>query len=357
MMRTCIAGLALAGVSGWAAAQSSVTLYGIVDTGFSHGSGSLSHRNRLSSGGNATSRIGFRGVEDLGGGLAAAFALDAAFTSDDGQGQASSSNNQANGSAGAGGLTFNRRSTLSLLGSWGELRLGRDLAAHYLNKLEVDPFHNIGVGAAQPLAGSIAGPTGVRVSNMVAYSFPHAKAGPYGTVQYFMGENASTEGLAAHAGTGAGARIGYAAGPVDLALGYGRTAFARSATTGDIRTWNAAATYAAAAGVELGAGYYVDRVGADTPVTARGWILSATVTRGSDEFKAAASRYGTDAGAHPSTTKFALGQVHWLSKRTALYATYARVHNQGGAKAALNQSTTAANQASSGFDVGVRHAF
>ena len=58
-----------------------------------------------------------------------------------------------------------------------------------------------------------------------------------------------------------------------------------------------------------------------------------------------------------ASDKFAIGYVHNLSKRTALYGTYARVSNSGGAAQALNGATTAANGSSNGFDLGVRHAF
>ncbi|WP_260602477.1 hypothetical protein [Variovorax sp. MHTC-1] len=57
------------------------------------------------------------------------------------------------------------------------------------------------------------------------------------------------------------------------------------------------------------------------------------------------------------TKKVSLGHVHNMSKRTALYATSARVRNSGGAMAALNGAITGAYRSSSGFDLGVRHAF
>jgi predicted porin len=355
-MRKIVVALAVAGGSGWVAAQSSVTMYGILDTGITHGSGSVADRTSLSSGNNAGGRLGVRGVEDLGGGLSASFVLEAGVTTDDGAGVATNPNNQASAAAGTPALQFTRRSTLSLQGRWGELRAGRDLAAHYLNKLVVDPFSNIGVGAAQPLAGSKAGPTGVRVSNMIGY-YLASKQGFYGSAQYFMGENLRDGRATAHAGTGAGARLGYLTGRRDAAIGYGKTEFARTATAGDVRTYNVALRYEAAPGIELGAGYYVDRVDASTPVKARGYIAGVRVMQGSHEFKAALSRFGSDAGTQPTTTKLALGYVHWLSKRTGLYGTYARLRNTGGATAALNQSVTGPDRSSSGFDLGVRHSF
>jgi predicted porin len=49
--------------------------------------------------------------------------------------------------------------------------------------------------------------------------------------------------------------------------------------------------------------------------------------------------------------------VHNLSKRTALYATYARVSNSGGAASALNGAVTGVNSSSTGYDFGIRHSF
>lgn len=106
-----------------AQAQSSVTLFGVIDTGYTHLSSSGSGSNNLVAvDGNTSSRIGFRGSEDLGGGLKASFWLEAAYESDTGAGGSTSTDNVKNVS---GGLTFGRRSTVSLSGNWGELRLAR----------------------------------------------------------------------------------------------------------------------------------------------------------------------------------------------------------------------------------------
>ncbi|HZV66247.1 MAG TPA: porin, partial [Telluria sp.] len=60
-----------------AAAQSNVTIYGIVDAGFVHESGGAAGSvNKITSGIGSTSRLGFRGNEDLGGGLSALFQLE-----------------------------------------------------------------------------------------------------------------------------------------------------------------------------------------------------------------------------------------------------------------------------------------
>lgn len=78
---------------------------------------------------------------------------------------------------------------------------------------------------------------------------------------------------------------------------------------------------------------------------------------GVGQILASYSRYETTAPGNPESKKLALGYVHHLSKRTALYTTWARVKNSGGAAVALNGSVTGANQSSSGLDIGVRHSF
>ena len=82
--------------------------------------------------------------------MSASFWLEAGLDNDDGHGAATNSNNQPSG-AGAGvdgrqGLTFNRRSTVSLAGGWGELRLGRDYTPQFWNLTVFDPFGTNGVG-------------------------------------------------------------------------------------------------------------------------------------------------------------------------------------------------------------------
>ena len=114
--KTLIAAAVTTLAAGGALAQSSLTLFGVMDAGVSHYRTTSSSYNPLrpaelrqsqtvlSPSGNASSRIGFRGTEDLGGGLAASFWLEAPLSND----------------TGSGITNFGRRSTLSLSGE--ELR-------------------------------------------------------------------------------------------------------------------------------------------------------------------------------------------------------------------------------------------
>jgi predicted porin len=100
--------------------------------------------------------------------------------------------------------------------------------------------------------------------------------------------------------------------------------------------------------------YEWDRNGA---LSGRGWLAGALVPVGVGVFRVAYSRYGTDAAGSPTASKWAVGYVHPLSKRTALYAAVARVSNEGPSAQALNGAVTAGGKSSNGYDLGVRHSF
>ncbi|NKE67593.1 porin [Ramlibacter sp. RBP-2] len=334
-------------------AQPSITLFGVVDARVAIGRGSLADAVQLTSAGLNTSRLGFRGSEDLGGGLAASFWLEAALSNDSGAGGPTNTNNQASGagtgSSGSQGLTFARRSTVSLTGrNWGELRLGREYVPQYLNLL-FDPFGNVGVGVPLTLSSIITGVTSTRASNGVAYFLPAGLGGFYGTARYYLGENSRDGAATEDDGNGGGVRIGYASGPLDMAVATGRTEYA----SGDTRQTNIGGSWNfKVAKVFLVIGR--DRRGA---LRGRSWEVAGVVPLGRGEFKLALSDYSTDAAGNPESKKVALGYVQHLSKRTALYTTWARVENSGGAAASLNGSSTAANASSSGLDLGIRHSF
>lgn len=334
--------------------SSGVTLFGVVDVALSWGKGSVSDLFQVTSGANTSSRLGFRVFEDLGGGLAAGAWLEAGVNVDNGSGSATSTNNQTNG-AGAGGLTFNRRSTVSLIhADFGELRLGRDFVATFRNRDQLDPFGTNGAGANQANAGSIVGVTSTRASNMIGYFLPAARLGGFfGEAQYYQGETAPP--LQAD-GDGWQARFGWANKVWGVAGAIGTTRYSQTATTGDIKVWNIGGHYRFRYGL-LTAGYYEDKLDALPTIKATGFLLGGTFPFGITDFKVSYSSYDTNALGDPRTNKIALGLVHNLSKRTAAYATYAHVDNRGSATTGLNGAVTAPGSNSDGFDIGLKHSF
>lgn len=358
MKKSLIALTALAG-AGMASAQSSLTFYGAVDTSLQHVSNSGgANGTAVSSSGYNGSRFGLRGTEDLGGGLSASFWMEAALLSDNGTGQATNTNNQASGTAtaaaGTQGITFNRRSFVGLAGGWGEIRLGRDYTPQAMNLLLFDPFGAVGLGGTQMFYGELKlanSQTGLRASNTVGYLLP-GKTGFYGQAQYYLGENASNAANSKD-GRGGGVRIGWAGGPIDVAAGYGKTTY----VAGDFKLSNLGASY------DFGSAKLMLMLSRDEsgPVAAKGWQLGATARAGaSGHLRLAYARYKTNATAqNPTSSKLSVGYVHNLSKRTALYTTYARVNNSGGASSTAGGTfgSPAANRASTGYDVGIRHNF
>lgn len=353
-MKKILIGLASIAVCGSALAQSSVTLFGLVDTKVGYGKGSLGSRTTLGSSGTGANRLGFRGVEDLGGGMSASFWLEAGVATDSGEGSPTDSANQVTGTgpavAGRQGLTFNRRSTVSLAGSFGEVRLGRDITPILWSQSIFDPFAYLGVGGIVHIVANLSGPIGVRASNSVSYFLPGNLGGFYGQFMHHLGENLSGTATSRD-GNGSGLRAGYAAGPVDVAFAIERSTYA----SGNINSANLAGSYDFGV-AKMNALYQRDEVVGR--VTGKGWLIGARAPVGVGELKAALSSYkGSLASADAQTDKLALGYVHNLSKRTAVYGTIARVHNKGGAAVALNSSATSPNGSSSGFDLGVRHSF
>lgn len=122
--------IALAGLAAAGAAQAqSVTIYGMVDAGVESVSNVATAGGRLnrmpSNTGILPSRLGFRGKEDLGGGLNAQFTLEMGFAPD-------------TGASGQGGRLFGRQSTIGLGGDWGTVTLGRQWTMLFNSLLDAD---------------------------------------------------------------------------------------------------------------------------------------------------------------------------------------------------------------------------
>jgi len=392
-MKKSLIALAVMAAAGAASAQSSVTLFGIVDAtlAWGHGSGT-GHANKfqVTNSGYNSSRLGFRGTEDLGGGLSASFWLEAGMNNDDGTGAATNVNNQAGGAptsaagnpfgsgavpAGSQGLMFNRRSTVSLAGNWGELRLGRDYTPQFWNRTIFDPFGTNGVGTSLTQSlGGVTGQANTRASNSVGYFLPARLGGAYGQVMYYAGENASNTGVGHRNGTGYGIRLGWASGPFNVAAATSYTRYNNGGTAAQGPGTSAAfpGTAGLYGGVhqsniggqwDFGVAKLMGQYERDTIANAdaRGWLIGGLVPVGPGEIRVAYSRFDVDfntAGVPtPRSSKWALGYVHNLSKRTAVYTSYAHVSNSSGAANALNGATTAVNDSSSGLDIGLRHSF
>lgn len=346
-MRNNILMLPLLGLATVSYAQSGITVQGTVDIGLSRVIGSETSRTGLISGGNSTSKLIFRGREDLGGGLYAMFWMEAGFNANDGTFHATNTNNQPSGAVPAGGMTFNRRNIVGFGGPWGEIHLGREQAPNYeMYTSKFDPF-GLGLGVAINYKDSLA-PRQIRASNDIAYLSPKFFGGFSVNLQHWRGNNAGGSATSDD-GNGSGGRLSYDNGPMSAAVAYMRTLYA----TGD-------ATYRTIAGAyDFGMARltFIGTRNEQGTLKESGWLLGVTAPVGPALLKASYSTLAVDRPGDPEGKKYAVGLVYDLSKRTAVYSTVATVRNSGGARYAMTGATTAPNRSSSGFELGLRHNF
>jgi predicted porin len=337
-----LAAAAVAAASG-AHAQSTVTLFGVVDANVRDVKNGGDSVKSLSNNGLNSSRLGFRGVEDLGGGLKASFWLEHGFNIDTGT--------QTDATR-----FWNRRSTVSLSGGFGEIRLGRDFTPTYTGYTDFDVFGDNGVAASSKFASTLgtAVDTLTRADNQVQYFLPSGLGGFYGSAAVAAGEGTAGKKYV-------GGRAGYAAGPLNVSVAYGETDVVPVGGEDKHKVLDLGASYDL--GVVKLSGYYSqDKFGSAKVDT---YSLGAAVPLGAGTLRGAytnANASGTNAAGvnidANDANQIALGYVYNLSKRTALYTTVARVDNKGGAVFAVaTPPAVVAGQKSTGYEFGIRHAF
>ncbi|OXC76444.1 porin [Caballeronia sordidicola] len=203
MKKSLLALAALGTFAGAAHAQSSVTLYGIVDAGLAYANNIGGHKLYETSAGNLQGdRWGLRGTEDLGGGLKALFVLENGF-------------NAFSGKLGQGGDEFGRQAYVGLSSQFGTVTLGRqyDSVVDYTGALEVGSqwatFY-----AAHP--GDLDNMNNTnRVNNSIKYASANYSGITFGGL-YSLG------GVAGQFNRNQifSAGLGYAQGPLVLGAGY-----------------------------------------------------------------------------------------------------------------------------------------
>lgn len=334
-------------------AQSSVTLSGIADAAVR----SVSNEDKGSiksmvSGSNSTSRLVVRGTEDLGGGLGASFWLEHGLAMDTG--------------AATGGF-WDRRATVSLSSkAGGELRLGRDFVPSYVGWSRFDPFSYVGVaGSNNAVSATPLGPirsafgsnanTTVRASNAVQYFLPGGLGGLEGQLMA-----AAAEGSTAADNKSLGGRIGWAGGPVSLSAAQTVTSNGATAS-GKFKDTAIGGTFS----MDMVRVHLAWRQFKQATAQQTNLMLSGVLTLGPQELKASllkinmAGRVGTTAIDANDGQQLGLGYVYNLSKRSALYATYSRISNDGAATFQVpgGPAGLVGGKGSSGYELGMRHNF
>lgn len=353
MKKSLLALAVLGAFAGAASAQSSVTLFGVVDLSANNiKNGSVSNWSLLSNQLNSN-RLGFRGTEDLGGGLSAGFWLEAGMTSEVG-GLGGSNGSVGSASTGANGASvFNRRSTVSLTSSTvGEFRFGRDYVASFWNYVYGDVNGANGLGQGFNLNSSLGSGviTTARTNSIAAYYLPGNLGGIYG--QFQVSPNQGTTGQQY-----TGGRLGWAGGPIDVSFAFGNT---KTATANDFKVVNVGGSYKFGS-FKLYGLWNKNTYGSDQQVV---YEISASVPVGVAELRASyakADRSGVAATAADDSKMMGFEGIYNLSKRSALYASYGKISNSGNAAFTVAGSPgntgVAKGSDSTGYNVGLRHSF
>ena len=296
-------------------------------------------------GGNVNSRLGFRGVEDLGNGLKATFNLEAGMGVDDGNNYMDKDSN---------GMAFRRTSTVGLAGNFGEVRLGRMLTSSYLAVSRYDAFGDTGIGASLAWNGTETG-YAPRTENAISYTSPNFSGFKIGA-EYGFGEKQKARD-SRYFGMGAT----YDNGPLSLGLGYDRlnsNTMDGLLAASDLKTVHLGGAYNFGV-AKLLAFYKQSKVSNAPKFKTFGLGVSAPVGA-AGEVRASYNNYkiSDDNG---KADQLSLGYVHNLSKRTALYGTYAYIKNKDGLAFQLNGAMAGAGlkdgEKQHGLQLGVRHAF
>jgi predicted porin len=345
-MKKSLVALAVLAASGATMAQSSVTMYGIVDLYMA----SLSVTDQPSqlnmlSGGVSGSRWGLKGSEDLGGGLKANFTLEQGFSADTGA-AGGLANSTTTGAAVAGNAAFSRYAYVGLSGGFGEVKFGKTGTAYDdVNGASNGVFDS----ALSPTNGSVAGVFrstnyNWNPANTLYYTSP-SMGGVTGTFSYTLGED---KGPAVNASSITSFNVQYAGGPVAAQLAYQKedvqtstndTAYTRLGASYDLGVAKLMGSYGKVANVAnvSGADTTEYQFGVDYPL-ASNMVLSGSFAHSSDNKAAGdATRKG-----------YGFGLAYILSKRTTAY---------GGFVSGTTTPKVGADTTTKALAVGLKHTF
>ena len=350
-----------------AMAQSSVNVSGRLDLAMRRVDNGVTTQTLQQRDGSTSNRLVFSGREDLGGGLGAGFVLDSALRPDTG---------------GVASTFWDRRSTVSLHGRFGEIRLGRDGALQNSGPGDFDALNGKGVGnvmnLATPFNFSFTN-TFTRINNAVSYLTPDL-GGFYGQLQWSpaeggMGNRNTTVGL------------GYLKGPLEVRVTHGRNETNQVATV-NART-GASVAPANATTAATGRGYWTySNAGASYDFGVIKVMGSVTEWRSAQALSGAGRRkeimlnlggmvpvgqagsinfaytradrsgLGSD---EQDASQLAVQYMYRLSKRTSLYASLAHLRQDALAAVANSRynidGTDVVGRSGKGLDLGIQHRF
>jgi len=336
---------------GAAAAQSSVTLFGIADVNVGYvnkDAGGKSHVG-LGAHGRSTSRLGLRGTEDLGGGLKAGFWLEGQIDPD----------------TGGSGFNFRRRSIVNLSGAFGEFRFGRDLVPSFNGLAGYDIWNTTGIAHFRALSerwgvGGTDDNSGVRADNLIVYNTPDFN-GFTASVGYAFDEK--TSGTIKD-GRYMGGYLRYANGPLSVSVaGAQRKTAAIGSVETDRDTYGVGGSYDLGV-VKLGAIFQnVTYKPEGLPkLKYDSYALNSAIPVGSSGVVNLSYALYDQKAIDSKTHHVAVGYDHNMSKRTTLYGVMAFMKNNDAATMGLKPNNVhpgdgQADKSHGGLQVGIRHSF
>lgn len=306
-MKKSLIALAVLAASGAAMAQSSVTMYGVADLSLAKANGVSAQMSGNGVMNNGNSRLGVRGVEDLGGGLKASFNFEQGINAESGATDAA---------------TWQRAAWLALSGGFGRFQMGRTLTPSFWGVAAWELTGTANYSAVANQFGFAGGPS--RNNSMFMYTTPN------------MGGFSGTLGYIAKPDNGGNAKVDanliYANGPLAVALSYNKV-------------------NSQPKGLALGAAYdfgMFKLAGSlqDAPGASKGFTIGGTVPVGPVALTLDIAR---ENGTGMKNTDFLVEAKYALSKRTFAYGVYYKDGDAGGGV----YKTGAKNH----FGLGVRHNF
>ena len=347
-----LAVLAALSAGGFAQAQSNVQVYGLIDAGVDYTTNTNAAKDsqvRVISGGKNTSRWGFRGSEDLGGGLKAVFNLEGGILLDTGN---------------LDGVLFKRQATVGLEGEYGRILLGRSFTTVYDFVILFDP---LGYAPMYSWATSTnaSGPSKYGMTtafdNMIKYS------GQFGAfkVGASVGLGEQTTGAADSRKAAVGGS--YTAGGLGVMATFEQVNGNTVAATGNrdkTTAWHLAADYkegpwrltAGMRDFKLVAGKAATAdVKADTYWGGVSYLVAPAVTLTGAVYYVDVKNVAANADADP--IMYVARTLYALSKRTDLYAAAAYAKAKNGKLVGLSRDDPGFASNQTGLTVGIQHRF
>jgi predicted porin len=295
-----------------------VTLYGILDTfvGYTN-AGGKGAQTAEQSGGLYASRIGFKGSENLGGGLRATFNLENGILTN-------------NGSATDSTLAFSRSAWVGLASRYGEVRFGRQNSALLIMHSKFDAFNGGTYGSLLHNASTFS----FRYDNMITYWSPNVAGFTFSGGVSLGGQTSPHDALNAYVGA-----VDFQRGPIYLGVSHAE----QNGANGEVLT----KTTFAGGSYQFGnlTGYFGfyrgNNLGANLNTNVEGkyhsvyWLSAGYLVTPALRVTAGVGYVEDSTAQHNNAGEISLGTFYNLSKRTLLYATVARLVNRHGATYAL----------------------